>query len=770
MSYYVTLCAERSKLVLRAEVHAAMSNGNQQGPEHIEIVAEPPAAWQPVAGPEVTALLNHTGLQGDTLTTVRNEAASILARCIPPTLPTGQDTGLVIGYVQSGKTMSFTTVAAMARDNAFPIVIVIAGTSIPLTEQSRERLRRDLRVDQRDDRTWRLFHNPRLDQQDHERIRTTLADWRDAGLSPAERSTVLITVMKNHRHLENLIDVLQEVPLNGIPVLIVDDEADQAGLNNLINQGDESTTYQHLCALKNAVPQHTFLQYTATPQGPLLINLIDVLSPGFAVPLTPGPDYVGGHDIFTEQAPLVRVIPATEIPSNTNLMQEPPESLLSSMRLFFLGVASGLIRGGRGNRSMMVHPSQKIGGHQQYFNWVTAVRAAWRQALEDRPDTDPDKRDLLQEFRGSYDDLGATVPDLEPFDALSARLVHAIRRTEMWQINTSQGKTPQVDWRAAYAHILVGGQALDRGFTVEGLTVTYMPRGVGARRADTIQQRARFFGYKRPYLGYCRVFLEQDVANAFRRYVRHEEDIRHQIRTLASEGRPLDELRRAFLLPQGLAATRDSIIDVDYVRARVHEGWFSARAPHDSRLAGEANREHIDAYLDTLELVDDEGHEDRTSIQRHQVARGVSLREAYEQMLVNLRFGRLSDAQNLLGVLVVIRNYLRDHPQATCEIYHMSCGQERERALNADGEIPNLFQGANPVNPPERRGEIYPGDREIHSQTEVTIQVHRLNLLDRESRAVLFASVPNLAIWISPQVGGDVLIQEQGGTDEAGNG
>jgi hypothetical protein len=83
--------------------------------------------------------------------------------------------------------------------------------------------------------------------------------------------------MKNHRHLTNLIAVLNQLNLRGIPVLIFDDEADQAGLNNLINQGEESTTYHELRMLKEAVPHHTFLQYTATPQGPLLINLIDVL-------------------------------------------------------------------------------------------------------------------------------------------------------------------------------------------------------------------------------------------------------------------------------------------------------------------------------------------------------------------------------------------------------------------------------------------------------------------------------------------------------------
>ena len=73
----------------------------------------------------------------------------------------------------------------------------------------------------------------------------------------------------------------------------------------------------------------------------------------------------------------------------------------------------------------------------------------------------------------------------------------------MWEINTrGNRRTPQINWGQSYSWILVGGQAMDRGFTVEGLTVTYMPRNLGIGNADTVQQRARFFGYKRAFLGH----------------------------------------------------------------------------------------------------------------------------------------------------------------------------------------------------------------------------------------------------------------------------
>ena len=146
------------------------------------------------------------------------------------------------------------------------------------------------------------------------------------------------------------------------------------------------------------------------------------------------------------------------------------------------------------------------------------------------------------------------------FEAIAAALPNALRLTRELEVNSAGGRTPRIEWRDMYGHILVGGQAMDRGFTVEGLTVTYMPRGTGVGMADTIQQRARFFGYKRSYLGYCRVYLEQEVKDAFVSIVKHERAMRAELVKHAASGAPLSEWRRRFFLDPGLKPTRDSVI------------------------------------------------------------------------------------------------------------------------------------------------------------------------------------------------------------------
>src|SRR5262249_36842859 len=152
--------------------------------------------------------------------------------------------------------------------------------------------------------------------------------------------------------------------LERVPTLVIDDEGDQAGLNTLVRRGQRSTTYRRLSDVKDSLPHHVFLQYTATPQAPLLINIIDFLSPSFAEVLTPGDDYTGGSEFFSRRANLVRSIPIAEIPTANNPLNAPPQSLLQAMRLFFIGVAVHIITNDpEPNRSMMVHPTRLTTGH-----------------------------------------------------------------------------------------------------------------------------------------------------------------------------------------------------------------------------------------------------------------------------------------------------------------------------------------------------------------------------------------------------------------------
>jgi len=485
----------------------------------IPVSTSPPAKgakWAPVQREQATGVAQRSGLDEKARSSLIQSAAEILGAGVNPADEKGSATGLVVGYVQSGKTMSFTTVIALARDNGFPLVILIAGNKDNLLTQSHERLARDLNTEGGDGLpVWRMRKNIRANEAHEEQfIRQSIDSWRDTTLDEDERATVLLTVLKQNQRLDNLTTLLSKLDMRDVPVLIVDDEADQASLNTKARQGEESTTYTRLRELRAALPRHTYLQYTATPQAPLLINIADTLSPDFVHVLQPGAGYVGGKEFFARNSKFVKVIPATDMAPGGGLLNDPPASLLEALRVFFVGLTVSLLTS-KARRSILIHPSRIRADHREVAQWAAETKNNWLTTLK-LTSKDPDRAELVDEFRAAYAELTKTDKKLPDFDIVLEKLPRALRNTMIVEFNTNgRPKTPEIKWRDAEGWILVGGQAVDRGFTVDSLTVTYMPRGVGMGNADALQQRARFFGYKCKYLGLCRIYLEQQTRGAF---------------------------------------------------------------------------------------------------------------------------------------------------------------------------------------------------------------------------------------------------------------
>jgi hypothetical protein len=430
------------------------------------------------------------------------------------------------------------------------------------------------------------------------------------------------------------------------------------------------------------------------------------------------------------------------------------------MRLFFIGVAVGLIRDNSvGCRSMMVHPSQRRDPHRTFYNWVSAARDDWMRIL-DLPDGDPDKADLLDLFRQAHADIAATAPGIPSFDEVVARLRHAIRRTHIREVNARGGTTTQINWTESYSWILVGGQAMDRGFTVEGLTVTYMPRGLGIGNADTVQQRGRFFGYKRHYLGLCRVFLGPDAHQAFQDYVDHEEDIRQQLIEFRSTNRPLSEWRRQFFLSNVLRPTRNNVIDIPFQRFNLGNDWVYPEGPHDAPEALEANRRFFSHFLSAQVFIEHDGVDLRRDSFRNHVLRNIPLHQVHEDLLTRYRISRLEDSQLFASLLRLIQFHLIDHPDDTCTVFLMAEGHPRRRGYQ-DGKIKELFQGVQYATQNGRRVITYPGDRRIRADQGIRVQMSYLDL--GEPTGLIASNVPHIAVWVPPEMSRDIVSQPQGG-------
>ena len=316
-------------------------------------------------------------------------ARRVLARCVHPAHDEDiSETGLVLGYVQSGKTLSFTTLAALARDNEFPLIIVLSGTKRNLYSQTVKRLRRDLDLEHPDGR-WTIFEARTQNPDLHQQLNNLLEQWDQCELPGYPRKAALITVLKNRQRVDGLVSALSGLDLRGRSCLVIDDEADQYGLNTRVRQGEMSPVYAALLSLRAALPRHTYVQYTATPQALLLINVLDSLSPRFGWVLSADDGYCGGEDFFrTDDGLLVRIIADEDLHTiNDDNDGGPPESLLEALRMFYVGVAIQAVHRGKIEptqryRSMLVHPSMLKIDHLKFKRWVVGISDSWIELLE----------------------------------------------------------------------------------------------------------------------------------------------------------------------------------------------------------------------------------------------------------------------------------------------------------------------------------------------------------------------------------------------------
>ena len=647
-----------------------------------------------------------------------NESAEILSHCINPINNTGSITGLAVGYVQSGKTISFTTLSTLAIDNGFRIIIYLAGTKNNLLEQTTKRLKKDLLTTTVNRKNYKIYQNPSSEGNSINAIHNAL--------KLKSKPAILISILKKEKYLRELVklfssfEIKSELGKNG--VLIIDDEADQASLNTFARsnsrsedweEDEYSSTYSSILMLKESLTNHSYIQYTATPQGPLLINLMDLLSPKFHVVLTPGKSYTGGKVFFLENPDLIITIPPREVYHHrNNPLTECPLSLINALQVYLIGVAIQVnILNKENFLSMMVHADRETDASRKFHRWVGNVITNWGDRLN-LSDTDPSKVELLNSFRENYTEAIRKIDNPPSFEEVISEVLEVILDTNVELV--VQG-SPGIEWSNSSSHILVGAEMLNRGFTVEGLTVTYMPRNTVSRsNADTIQQRCRFFGYKRSYLESCRVYLPVDSILEYREYVEHEEIMRDQLKSST-----LGDIKQIMVLGDQLNPTRNNILSGDVIRHKLM-GWKQMNALYHIQ----ENISHVENFINSHNF--NEYNEYGTDSRNHKVLE-LSINDLI-RFLSDFKIAGMPDALRKSTTIQYLR-LLADkgkinHTYIFQMAYNMTEGRRRElKDKNDQLWINNIFSG-----PSNDGGVTYPGDKGIRIEDSLCIQIHKIKL------------------------------------------
>lgn len=628
-------------------------------------------------------------------------------------------TGLALGYVQSGKTTAITALTASAADNGYRIVVALLGSTNLLLAQNSDRLLEALGIGDRADYRW--VHMPNASGATKAKELTT---WIERG------RTVLLPVLKHAGRITALAEVLRCAGAHAFPTLIIDDEADQASLNTQVSADAESRTYAALGALRDAVPRHLYVQFTATPYAPLLLDPDDHLSPDFVELLQPGPGYTGGREFFVEHADIVvRPIPTLDEQPAKAPPNQLPHSLVTAVATFMAGTA--LLLGADPTAtpvSMLVHSTQRNDVQARYHFLLQRLIKRWSQAAEGATAEADLPQELLEE-RSRILALGATSPNSD----FLGRVRYVLREATLWLVN-STSDVNKVDWQVAPVHVLVGGNKLDRGFTVEGLTVTYINRPPSPQ-IDTLEQRARAYGYRGDLLPYCQFFASPRTLKILREIVDTEYDLRARLSDWLEQGGSVRDwaAQIGLLLPEGTKPSRQNVLGA-LTRFNERAGWHQLRRPS----------QHVDHLEANTALVEKTGLLDaalRSYGRLEHPTLELPLTSVVEHLLApwegvptgaspGWRHDELVSLLSRLPAAIEIPLVLMRHPD----------GGSRERSWDHELGFINLMQGVD--SRPRPGVPAYPGDRAVgevddHSD-RVVIQVHHVRPAGSPEQAAMY--------------------------------
>ena len=498
-------------------------------------------------------------------------STDIVALAEDPSLLEFRGRGMVVGYVQSGKTANMLAVTAKAVDSGYKFVIFLAGLTNSLRRQTQHRFEGDLRAQNR--YGWHL-HTTADDDGD---FRTPPNQWFSV-MDPAQ----VAVIKKNVTPLRRLVETIARTPpalRERIPVLIIDDECDQASVNASGSQYDLTAINALIRRLLSLLPRVQYIGYTATPFANVLINphtpdgQADDLYPADFIVALPRPEgYSGTDSLFGEPVAdadagspaeagldMVRYITDGDAqavrPKSAREREQfeasVPPSLDEALRWFILASAAREARGdGDRHSSMLVHTTVYTTAHQRLANviedWLADFRSEWADGS------------LHEALSMLWAEEQERVPaalfglDLLGFDDLVPG-VQAVLDALVVVVENSASESRLDFTGGSRKYVVVGGSVLARGLTIEGLAVSYFVRS--SSQYDTLLQMGRWFGFRRGYGDLPRIWMTPNLAGAFRDLSIVESEIRDQIGLYAARGlTPQDFAVRIRQIP-GMAVT-----------------------------------------------------------------------------------------------------------------------------------------------------------------------------------------------------------------------
>lgn len=586
--------------------------------------------------------------------------------------------GLVVGSVQSGKTSNFNAVVNSSIDVGYKLIIVLSGIMEDLRRQTQIRTEKEVEgkmiAQDKFIGVGEIASFGQLGQfEDVNQIILPTSKDRDFDISMKEAEFSLnnlnvLICKKNTNVLKNLLIWLRNYLLenndkHNIPFLIIDDEADNASINNLGHKGVNfaNKINGHIRALLALFNRKTYIGYTATPFANILQdwnkkpetkwkvkdsrNNIELefdqegnLFPDdFIELLIPPSNYIGPKNFFETRNEEIKKIEPLLAESLTDYIEyfperveelsdgsligvkkynnknefdddpnaksrfesfqnyravtrattkhdnfplEIPRSLDEALKCFIISIAIRLHRRPELIQSKLFHPHNSMLIHiSRFSDWQCKTKKLIinkidkiREGLNNDTLNASDsifiefERIWIKYYAYAVNNIKEYLPENYEdeymtkisFLEVKHQLVKAIEGIDVKAVNTVEKDFLDYE-NGEKKYIVIGGNKLSRGFTLEGLTINYFIRNTNY--ADTLLQMGRWFGYRPGYLDCCKLFTTSDSFEKFDQCTWTIEELEEEFRMLSkAKKKPKDYATKVLTHPGALTITRPAIL------------------------------------------------------------------------------------------------------------------------------------------------------------------------------------------------------------------
>ena len=512
-------------------------------------------------------LLTSKNWATSTLRALDDSSERILRQLEPPQAESFDIRGLVLGFVQSGKTANYTALIAKAADAGYRLVIVLSGIDNGLRRQTNIRLKREL-VGYSEHQLGAV-RLPPIGKQWHEFTREDLhGDFQPGFANHAAlqgTQPVLLVVKKNGAVLKRLLKWLDEAPLavrRTLPFLLIDDEADLASIDTRGTYQIEDEPHDEeydppsvinglIRGLLQRFERRAYVAYTATPFANILIPHDtmdsrvgnDLYPKDFIVDLPKPPGYFGAEEIFgrmdaraeDDDRSLDVIREVTDADIVALLAERIPASLEVALLDFVL---AGAARAQRGEPNapvtMLIHTSQRIYMQSRLQELVAKrfqeLRDGWRYQRNQHLGKLQDQWEsaIRPVIRNSHLERDVA------FDLIEPHIGPFFEAVQVKEINSATGDILDYEREPSLKAIAIGGNRLSRGLTLEGLLVSfYIRKSVSY---DTLMQMGRWFGYRAGYEDLTRIYTTPELAGWFHDLAFVEHQLREDIQVYENLG------------------------------------------------------------------------------------------------------------------------------------------------------------------------------------------------------------------------------------------